>query len=257
MNPDVLALDIGTRKVMGIVGSVSGGEFHVVDVETREHSSRPMLDGQVHSIEAVAQNVKAIKTALEKRLGRTFRTAGVAVAGRNLLTHKMRVEHETDTAEEITADMVRSLELEAIAAIMADAGKGLTDFYCVGYSPVYYELDGDRLQDLVGHTARKIGVEVIATFLPRIVLDSLFAVLKRADLEPVNITLEPIAAINAIVPVEMRRLNIVLVDIGAGTSDLALSKDGVVCAYGMVPEAGDEITECICGQFVVDFKVGE
>ncbi|MFA6384280.1 MAG: hypothetical protein WCY10_02790, partial [Candidatus Omnitrophota bacterium] len=229
----------------------------VVDVEMKEHTSRPMLDGQVHSIEAVARNVIKIKTALEKRLRRTFGAAGVAVAGRNLLTHKMRVEHETDTVEEITADMVRSLELEAIAAIMSDAGKGLTDFYCVGYSPVYYELDGDRLQDLVGHSARRVSVEVIATFLPRVVLDSIFAVLKKSGLEPMNITLEPIAAMNAIVPLEMRRLNIVLVDIGAGTTDLALSKDGVVFAYGMVPEAGDEITECICGNLVVDFEVGE
>jgi cell division protein FtsA len=257
MSPEIFALDIGTRKVMGIVGSTVGGELHVIDVETQEHTSRPMLDGQVHSIEAVAQNVIRIKVALEKRLRRTLCAAGVAVAGRNLLTHKMRVEHQADDVEEISADMVRSLELEAIATIMADAGKGLIDFYCVGYSPVYYELDGDRLQDLVGHRARKIGVEIIATFLPRVVLDSIFAVLKKAGLEPMNITLEPIAAMNAIVPLEMRRLNIVLVDIGAGTSDLALSKDGVVFAYGMVPEAGDEITECICGHFVVDFEVGE
>ncbi|MFA5099665.1 MAG: cell division protein FtsA, partial [Candidatus Omnitrophota bacterium] len=257
MNPEIFALDIGTRKVMGIVGSAAGDQFHVIDVETLEHASRPMLDGQVHSIDAVAQNVIRIKAALEKRLHRTFGAAGVAVAGRNLLTHKLRVEHGFDDVEEISADMVRSLELEAIAAIMADAGKGLSDFYCVGYSPVYYELDGDRLQDLVGHRARSIGAEVIATFLPRVVLDSIFAVLKKADLEAMNITLEPIAAMNAIVPPEMRRLNIVLVDIGAGTSDLALSKDGVVFAYGMVPEAGDEITECICGHFVVDFEVGE
>jgi cell division protein FtsA len=257
MNPEFFALDIGTRKVMGIVAVTAGEELHVIDAQMQEHAARPMLDGQVHSIEAVAANVVAIKSALEKRLHRVFHSAGVAVAGRNLLTHKMRVEHECDPVEEITREQIRSLELEAIGKIMAGAGTGLSDFYCVGYSPVYYELDGERLQDLAGHRGHNVSAEVIATFLPRLVLDSIFAVLKKAGLEPMNITLEPIAAIHAIVPLEMRRLNIVLVDIGAGTSDLAISKDGVVFAYGMVPEAGDEITECICGHFVVDFEVGE
>jgi cell division protein FtsA len=257
MSKEIFALDIGTRKVMGIIAVSDGDDLRVVDVQMQEHTSRPMLDGQVHSIEEVARNVQSIKAALEKRARKAFNAVGVAVAGRNLLTHKMRVEHESDSAEEISAGAVRGLELEAIGRILSEAGKGLSDFYCVGYSPVYYELDGERLQDLTGHRGRKISVEVIATFLPRIVLDSIFAVLKKASLEPMNITLEPIAAMNAIVPLEMRRLNIVLVDIGAGTSDLALSRDGVVFAYGMVPEAGDEVTDCICGNLLVDFETGE
>jgi hypothetical protein len=90
-----------------------------------------------------------------------------------------------------------------------------------------------------------------------VVLDSIFAVLKKSELELTNITLEPIAAINAIIPFDMRHLNILLVDIGAGTSDLALTRDGVVFAYGMVPEAGDEITEAICENFLVDFVTAE
>ncbi|HQJ15072.1 MAG TPA: rod shape-determining protein [Candidatus Omnitrophota bacterium] len=257
MSNGIFALDIGTRKVMGIVAVDDGSGLRIIDAETREHATRPMLDGQVHSIRAVAQNVGAIKSALEERLHRRLQSAGVAVAGRNLLTRTVRLEHEADAYEEISVDMVRALELDAISRIIAEAGAGLSDFYCVGYSPVYYELDGERLQDLVGHKGSTIGVEIIATFLPRVVLDSIFAVLKHAGLEPMNITLEPIAAMNAIVPAEMRRLNIVLVDIGAGTSDLALSRDGVVFAYGMVPEAGDEITECICGHCVVDFDTGE
>ena len=257
MSSEIFALDIGTRKVMGIIAGASASGLNIVDAHMREHEARPMLDGQVHSIEAVASTVAVIRSELEKRLGRRFSAAGVAVAGRNLLTHRMRVEHESDGIDEVSYDMVLSLELEAVGKIITDAGKGLSDFYCVGYSPVYYELDGERMQDLVGHRARSISAEVIATFLPRIVLDSIFGVLKKAGLEPMNITLEPIAAMNAIVPVEMRRLNLVLVDIGAGTSDLAISKDGVVCAYGMVPEAGDELTECICGHFVVDFDTGE
>ncbi len=257
MSREIFALDIGTRKVMGIVASDAGGELRAADVETIEHSSRPMLDGQVHSIDEVVAGVKRIKQALESRLNKELNFAGVAVAGRNLQTHKMRVSRTLDSLDEISSGAVRSLELEAVSGIISSGRTDLRNFYCVGYSPVYYELDGLRIQDLAGHRGRCIACEVIATFLPSVVLDSIFSVLKKSGLEAANITLEPIAAINAIVPEEMRRLNIVLVDVGAGTSDLAISKDGVVFAYGMVPEAGDEITECICGNYLVDFETGE
>src|SRR5699024_9182261 len=71
------------------------------------------------------------------------------------------------------------------------------------------------------------------------------------------LTLEPIAAIHVLVPESMRRLNVALVDIGAGTSDIAISNDGTVVAYGMVPVAGDEITEAISDHYLLDFKIAE
>ena len=71
------------------------------------------------------------------------------------------------------------------------------------------------------------------------------------------LTLEPIAAINVLIPPSMRRLNVALVDIGAGTSDIAITDMGTVIAYGMVPVAGDEITEAISDQFLLDFPLAE
>ncbi|WP_353050009.1 cell division FtsA domain-containing protein [Bacillus sp. ISL-39] len=71
------------------------------------------------------------------------------------------------------------------------------------------------------------------------------------------LTLEPIAAINVLIPASMRRLNVALVDIGAGTSDIALTDSGTVIAYGMVPVAGDEITEAVSDEFLLDFPLAE
>jgi len=70
-------------------------------------------------------------------------------------------------------------------------------------------------------------------------------------------TLEPIAALHVLIPESMRRLNVVLVDIGAGTSDIAITDKGTVVAYGMVPVAGDEITEAISDQYLLDFPMAE
>jgi cell division protein FtsA len=257
MKEEIFALDIGTRKVMGIIARRSGESLEILDVETLEHPSRPMFDGQIHSIDEVAKTVKLIKDKLESRRGYKLDKVGVAVAGRNLLTYKSLAQRDFSQPEEVTQDLIRALEFEAVDKIASDSGKNLAEFYCVGYSPVYYELDNNRISAPLGHRAKSVIIEVIATFLPRIVLDSILAVLNKAKLEAVNLTLEPISAMNAIIPTEMRRLNIVLVDIGAGTSDIAISRDGVVFAYGMVPEAGDEITEALCHHLLVDFSTGE
>lgn len=255
----VFSLDIGTRKVVGIVAEKAADKLKIIDVEVVEHKTRTMLDGQIHNINEVAKIVVAIKESLQNRLNVEFRDVGVAVAGRALKTVKSKINKELSLNEEITEDLVRNLELEAVSSVLNDAKSdfGSGDFYCVGYSVVYYELDGLIIGDLIGHFGRNMSVKVIATFLPRVVLDSMLSVLRRTGLEIINLTLEPIAAINAIIPIDIRRLNLLLLDIGAGTSDIALTKEGTVFAYGMVPEAGDEISEFLCEKFIIDFGTAE
>ncbi len=255
----IFALDIGTRKVVGMIAKKDKDKIKIIDVEIIEHQTRTMLDGQIHNINEVAKIVIEIKEKLEKRSGCLLHKVGVAVAGRALKTVKAKITKELSLNNEITEDDVLNLDLEAVSSVLKDAGNdiGHEDFYCVGYSVVYHELDHQFIGDLVGHFGKNMGVEVIATFLPRVVLDSMLSVLRRAHLEINNITLEPIAALNAIIPQDIRRLNLLLLDIGAGTSDIALTKDGMVFAYGMVPEAGDEITELICEKLILDFNSAE
>ena len=62
---------------------------------------------------------------------------------------------------------------------------------------------------------------------------------------------------NIAIPEQYRLLNIGLVDVGAGTSDICLTKDGCIIAYGMIPCAGDEITECIAKTYLVDFNTAK
>ncbi|MBR3050925.1 MAG: rod shape-determining protein, partial [Selenomonadaceae bacterium] len=109
----------------------------------------------------------------------------------------------------------------------------------------------------IGQRGKVATTKVIATFLPRQVVDSMQTALNYSGLDVRALTLEPIAAINVLVPPSMRHLNIVLVDIGAGTSDIAITKNGSVVAYGMVPLAGDEVTEAISQRFLLDFNVAE
>lgn len=258
----IFALDIGTRTVVGIVGFYENEYFKVIAAEVYEHRSRAMLDGQIHDINKVAEVVSEVKERLETALGLKLTKVAIAAAGRVLKTSQTKLEYEIEQGREITPDIVGSMEVDAIqnAQIQLDnelSAEEKVPFYCVGYSVVNYFLNGYTISSLIGHKGKKIGVEVLATFLPHVVVDSLYTVMEKVGLKVAGLTLEPIAAISVTIPKDLRLLNLVLVDIGAGTSDIAITKDGSVVAYGMVPIAGDEITEKIAQEFLVDFNAAE
>lgn len=264
VNPEevIFAMDIGTRTVVGIVGIQENDKFKVLAAEIIEHKNRAMMDGQIHDIAEVAFVAQEIKERLEKKLGFNLSKVAVAAAGRVLKTCEVRVERECDMAKEIDQEFISSLEVEGIQKAQFALDEEIskeerTPFYCVGYSVINYYLNGYVISSLAGHKGKKVGADILATFLPHIVVDSMYTVMSRVGLEIVNLTLEPIAAINVTIPKDLRLLNLALVDIGAGTSDIAITRNGSVVAYGMAPIAGDEITEKIAQHYLVDFNTAE
>lgn len=257
----LFALDIGTRSVVGIILEETNNSFHVADLVIEEHKERAMLDGQIHNVVSVAEVIRSVKHTLEKRHGPLHKVS-VAAAGRALKTEQALVEMDVINRPLFSEEDISRLELAAVQQaqqqlLASDKENTNSHYYCVGYSVLYYRLDGEEIGSLVDQQGSTASVEVIATFLPRVVVESLLSALKRADLEMEGLTLEPIAAINVLIPPSMRRLNVALVDIGAGTSDIAITDKGTVVAYGMVPTAGDEITEAMSDHFLLDFPLAE
>ncbi len=256
----VFALDIGTRSVIGIVGLPEGDRLRIVAVETEEHEKRAMIDGQIEDIEQVSRVARRVKERLERRLDCELKNVCVAAAGRALRTQKASFEMELKESETLTQDLVCRLEAGAIEAAEREfepsAGSEHV-FYLVGYSVMEYRLDDYPISTLLDHHGKSVAVDVIATFLPREVVDSLYTTMHKIGLDVASLTLEPIAAMNAAIPEKLRLLNLALVDIGAGTSDIAVSRDGSVVAYTMATVAGDEITEAIMKKYLVEFSAAE
>jgi cell division protein ftsA len=258
---NVFGLDIGTRNVVGTVGyQTDDKEFVVTAQYVREHETRAMLDGQIHDIGRVAKTIKEVKDELEKQTGQPLEEVCIAAAGRVLKTVTTHVEYEYAQESVVTGEDVNTLNLLGIEKAQ-EALKEVNDtsykFYCVGYSTVKFFLNDDVFISLEGHKANKIGEDIIVTFLPEDVVDGLYAAVGQAGLSVANMTLEPIAAINVAIPENYRMLNIALVDVGAGTSDISITRDGSIIAYGMIPHAGDEMTEVIVQHFLVDFNMAE
>jgi cell division protein FtsA len=261
-NDLIFALDIGTRTVVGIAGVQEKDKFKVLAAEIIEHKSRAMLDGQVHDIEKVAGVVREVKDVLEKKTGIKLNKAAIAAAGRVLKTKQVNIQKDINPVKEIDRELIKSLEMEGIQLAQLQLDEELFNeekvpYYCVGYDVINYYLNNYVISSLVGHKGKTIGADILATFLPHTVVDSLYTVMNRVGLEVESLTLEPIAAINVAIPKNLRLLNLALVDIGAGTSDIAITKNGSVVAYAMVPVAGDEITELICQHYLIDFNTGE
>lgn len=259
--PLVFGLDIGTRSIVGTVGYQDGKQFNIVAQCVKYHDTRAMLDGQIHDINKVGEEIVYVKEELEKQLsGRKLKEVCIAAAGRVLKTSVGTSCYEFSENTVVNQEYIHSLEMLGVEKAheqMLEENDTDVKFFCVGYTVIKYYLNDFEISNLEGHKAHKIGADVLATFLPEEVVDGLYAAVSIADLEIANMTLEPIAAIHVAIPENYRLLNIALVDVGAGTSDICITKDGTIIGYGMLPSAGDAITECLVQSYLVDFATAE
>lgn len=257
----VFGLDIGTRNLVGVVGArLDEHKFRVAAMDMAEHETRAMMDGQIHDIPKVSHSIAAMKERLEGKLGMELKDVCIAAAGRVLKTVNVRSEIDFDEEKVVNQEDIHSLEMlgveESYEKIRKETGAE-NAYFCVGYSVVHYYLNGDLMGNLEEHKAVKIEAEMIGTFLPEDVVDGLYTAVENAGLSVANLTLEPIAAIDVAIPERFRLLNIALVDVGAGTSDICVTSEGAVTAYGMIPHAGDELTEIIAKMCLTDFNTAD
>lgn len=259
MNDLIFALDIGTRSVVGVVCENKHGVLKVKDIHSAFHKQRSMVDGQIEDIAEVSRVVGMVKNKLEKSLDLKLKSVSIAAAGRALKTERVMLEKDSDLRVPITSEFIKAMETEALQLAQDIFIKNSANdlFYCVGFSVLSYSLDGKAMSKAEGHRGSKVSVEIIAAFLPHTVIEGLYTCMDKNNLDVCNLTLEPIAAMDLIIPPELRLLNLALVDIGAGTSDIAISKSGSIVGYDMATIAGDEITECLMKNYLVDFNGAE
>src|SRR5690625_2236224 len=186
MNEHVFALDIGTQSVTGIILKQNDDTYEICDFYTKQHEKRAMLDGQIQNVVEVAAIITEVKEHLEKEHG-PLREVCVAAAGRALKTVQANVTvpiHEQPITNE---EQIKHLELSAVQQaqlkLAEEKQQQFKDYHCVGYSVVHYKLDGEIIGSFIDQIGKEATVEVIATFLPKIVVESLMAALERSGLK--------------------------------------------------------------------------
>ncbi len=118
----VFGLDIGTRSIVGTVGyRVGTDRFVVVAQVAVEHTTRAVIDGQIHDIPTVARTIAQVKTKLEEKIGGALRQVSIAAAGRVLKTKNVYVEYEMPSEAKVSQEHIHSLD--SLAVEMMPQGK--------------------------------------------------------------------------------------------------------------------------------------
>ncbi len=236
----VLALDIGTTKVCALAGYLNKhGRLEICGFGKVE--SEGVMRGVVSNIE---KTVKAIKEAVEhaeRGSGQKFEVVHVGIAGQHIksLQHRgmlTRQNIHTEISKEDIHKLINDMHL-----LVLPAGEKI-----IHVIPQEYTVDDEQgITDPIGMS----GVRLEANF--HIITGQITATqniikcVERAGLTVANLTLEPIASATAVLSQEEKEAGVALVDIGGGTTDITVFKDGIIRHTAVIPFGGNVITKDI------------
>ncbi|MCT4560664.1 MAG: cell division protein FtsA [Crocinitomicaceae bacterium] len=244
MSKIVVGLDIGTTKIACFVGRENEhGKIEILSVGKSE--SLGVMRGIVANIEKTVESIGlAVQEAQnnipeDKQLN--IRNVIVGVAGQHIKSLQHRGIHtRTDNTTEISRKDVTAL-IDDMYRLVMQPGEEIIDVI-----PQEFIIDSEQgIKEPIGHA----GVRLEANF--HIITGNVSAIMninrcvQKADLQVKHIILEPIASADAVLSAEEKEAGVVLVDIGGGTTDIAIFHDGLLRHTAVIPFGGNVITEDI------------
>jgi cell division protein FtsA len=234
----IVGLDIGTTKIAVIVGRKN--EFGKIEI--LGHGKVPSIGvkrGVVSNIENTVQSIKdAIREASQKS-GVDIRFVNVGIAGQ----HIKSLQHHGSTIRKDSETEISSEEIESLINSMYNLNMNPGE-EIIEVIPQQFILDGENV---VKSPKGMMGSSLEANF--HIIVGqtaaakNIYKCVRKAGLDVVDLILEPIASAEAVLSEEEKEAGVVLVDIGGGTSDIAIFHEGIIRHTAVIPLGGDIITE--------------
>ena len=239
MEPEIIVgLDIGTTKIACIVGSKNEyGKIEILGYGKTE--SIGVKRGVVANIENTVQSIrKAVKQAEEKS-GVAIKYVNVGIAGQHIKSHQHRGNIiRDDDDKEISTDEIYTLTQSMYKLAMAP-GEEIIDVI-----PQDYIIDNESgIREPVGMLGNNLEANFHIIIGQTASAKNIYKCIKKADLEMVNLILEPIASAEAVLGEDEKEAGVVLVDIGGGTTDIAIFQDSIIRHSAVIPFGGDIVTE--------------
>jgi cell division protein FtsA len=234
----IVGLDIGTSKVVAVVGEVDGeGTIEVVGIGS--HPSKGMKKGVVVDIESTVNAIQRAVEEAELMAGCQIHSVYVGIAGshiRSMNSHGIVAIRE---GEVVPADVERVLDAAQAVAIPADQK-------VLHVLPQEYVIDNQGgIKEPLGMSGVRLEDKVHLVTCAVNAAQNIEKCIHRCGLEVDGIILEQLASSFSVVTVDERDLGVCLVDIGGGTSDIAIFTDGAIRHTGVIPIAGDQVTSDI------------
>ncbi len=248
-----MAIDVGTTKVCALIAQVSpDGELEIVG--TGVEPSRGMRKGLVVDIEemkaAVKDSVKQASSGLERDLP----GACIGVTGAHIFS-----VHTSGTLDNLNGDPSRTITRSELDLVVKQShpvvASGQELLHVI---PQNYTVDNvDGVRNPVGLKGHQLTVESHAVVGEAASLENVVRSVEEAGLQVKSMVMEPLASAEAVLSAEEQETGVVLVDIGGGTSDMAIFMGGVMAQTAVIPVGGFQFTNDLVVSLGIPYKEAE
>ena len=235
----IVGLDIGTSKVTALVGEYAPGEpIEVIGIGS--HESRGLRKGVVVDIDSTVQSIQRAVEEAELMAGCEVRSVYASISGNHIHCRNSPGIVPIRDGEVTYADLERVLDAAKAVAVPADQK-------ILHAVPRDYVLDDSQegIRNPVGMTGVRLEVHAPLVMCAQSAAANISKCVQRCGLQVDDLILSSLASSTAVLTPDERELGVVLVDMGAGTTDIAVFMQGAICHTASLPVAGDKVTEDI------------
>ncbi|MDE2234026.1 MAG: cell division protein FtsA [Gammaproteobacteria bacterium] len=234
----IVGLDVGTSKVVAIVGEIlTDGSIEIVGIGS--HPSRGLKRGVVVNIESTVQSIQRAVAEAELMAGCQIHSVYAGIAGshvRSLNSHGVVAIRD----KEVTAGDVERV-IDAARAVSIPADQRILHIL-----PQDFVIDGqDGIREPIGMSGVRLEVHVHIVTGAMSAAQNIVRCVERCGLKVDDIILEQIASSYSVLNEDEKELGVCLVDVGGGTTDIAVFTDGAIRHTAVIPIAGDQVTNDI------------
>jgi cell division protein FtsA len=234
----VVGLDIGTSKVVAVVAEMRpDGQYEIVGLG--QHESRGLKKGVVVNIETTVASIQHALEEAELMAGCKIRTVYTGIAGSHIRSFNSIGMVAIKDKEVTDADVARVIETAKAVNIP-------TDQQILHVLPQEFIIDGqDDIREPIGMSGVRLDVKVHIVTGAVSAAQNIIKCVRRCGLEVQDLILQPLASSSAVLTDDEKELGVALVDIGGGTTDIAIFTGGSIRHTAVIPIAGDQITSDI------------
>ncbi len=263
----VVALDIGTEFIKALIGKIAGDQIEIIGVGRKHQQLTDMQAGAIADIGAVVGNCDAALNEAEQQAGVSVRTAIIGIAGELVkgTTTTVRCTRTDPNKPLSVAELEKIIGLvqeraqsKAKQQLMWELGGKQVEIRLVNSALVEIDIDGYKVTNPVGFQGKDVVVHLYTAFAPLIHIGALERTAQELDLDLLAVAAEPFAVARSVIGNDPNaNMSAVLMDVGGGTTDIAVINEGGVQGTKMFGIGGRAFTRAIEREVDVDFKKAE
>lgn len=263
----VVALDIGTENVKALIGQIKGDEIRIVGSGRAHQELTDMQAGAISDIQGVVKNCDEALAQAEEQAGVSVRTAVIGIAGELVkgttttvkCTRKNpNVPLDLAEVEKIISLVQKRAEDKAKQQLAYELGGKEVEIRLVNSALVSIDIDGYPVTNPVGFQGKEMLVQLYTAFAPMIHIGALERTAQELDLDLLAVAAEPFAVARSVIGNDANaNMSAILMDVGGGTTDIAVINDGGVQGTKMFGIGGRAFTRSVERELGLEFPEAE